>query len=109
MHDQAVSARTRILVVTERVFSRMIMDGPELTGIAAVLFDEFHERSRDSDFGLALALDVRSALRPELRLAVMSITLDGARIPVLMDNAPVIESAGHSYPVSIRYRPRKAG
>jgi len=105
--DQSVSVRTRILVVTEGVFNRMIMDDPKLTGIAAVLFDEFHERSLDADFGLALALDVRGALCPRLRLVVMSATLDGARVAALMENAPVIESTGHCCPVSIRYRPRK--
>lgn len=103
--DQAVSAQTRILVVTEGVFSRMVLDDPELPGIAAVLFDEFHERSLDADFGLALALDVRDALRSGLRLVVMSATLDGARVAALMNNAPVIESTGRSHPVTIRYRP----
>jgi len=105
--DQAVSAQTRILVVTEGVFSRMVLDDPELPGIAAVLFDEFHERSLDADFGLALALDVRDVLRPGLRLVVMSATLDGARVAALMNNALVIESTGRSHPVTIRYRPRK--
>lgn len=107
--EQAFSAQTRILVVTEGVFSRMIVDSPELPGIAAVLFDEFHKRSLDADFGLALALDVRAALRPDLRLAVMSATLDNARIAQLMGQAPVIESTGRSHPVCVRYCPRKAG
>ena len=75
--DSRQSARTRILIVTEGILARMILDDPELPGISAILFDEFHERSLDGDFGLALALDVQSALRPELRLLVMSATLDG--------------------------------
>src|SRR5690606_39794306 len=70
--ESRVSARTRILVVTEGVLARMILDDAELSGIAAILFDEFHERSLDGDFGLALALDVQGALRPDLRLLVMS-------------------------------------
>lgn len=104
--ESKVSARTRILVVTEGVFARMILDDPDLTDIAAVLFDEFHERSLDADFGLALALDVRGALRPDLKLLVMSATLDGARVARLLDDAPVIESKGRSFPIDIRYRPR---
>ncbi|MCW5697683.1 MAG: ATP-dependent helicase HrpB [Bauldia sp.] len=96
--DAKVSAATRIEVVTEGVFTRMILGDPELAGIAAVLFDEFHERSLDADLGLALALDAR-ALRPELRLLVMSATIDGARVARLIDGAPVIESAGRSFPV----------
>lgn len=106
--DSRYNAQTQILVVTEGVFARMILDDPELTGISAVLFDEFHERSLDADFGLALALDVQSALRPELKILVMSATLDGARVAQLLDNAPVVESAGRSFPVEIRYQERKA-
>jgi ATP-dependent helicase HrpB len=104
--ESRVSAKTRILVVTEGVLARMILDNAELPGIAAILFDEFHERSLDGDFGLALALDVQGALRPDLRLLVMSATLDGARVSRLLGNAPVIESAGRSYPVEIRHRDR---
>lgn len=102
------SARTRILVVTESILSRMILDNPDLPGVAAVLFDEFHERSLDGDFGLALALDVQGALRPDLRLLVMSATLDGARVAQLLGDAPVIESEGRAFPVEIRYRERTA-
>src|SRR5690606_14073358 len=102
------SAATKILVVTEGVLSRMILDDPELPGIAAVLFDEFHERSLDGDFGLALALDVQGALRPDLRLLVMSATLDGARVASLMGGAPVVESAGRAFPVELRHRERPA-
>lgn len=103
-----ISARTRIEVVTEGVFARMILDDPELKGIAAVLFDEFHERSLDGDLGLALALDAQSGLRPDLRLLVMSATLDGARIAKHMGEAPVIESQGRSFPVDTRYTARDA-
>ena len=106
--ESRVSAATKILVVTEGVLARMILDDPELSGIAAVLFDEFHERSLDGDFGLALALDVQGALRPDLRLLVMSATLDGARVARLLGNAPVVESEGRSFPVELRHRERPA-
>lgn len=107
--ENKVSARTKIIVVTEGVLARMILDDPELPGVAAVLFDEFHERSLDGDFGLALALDVQGALRPDLRLIVMSATLDGARVSRLLGGAPVIESEGRSFPVDIRHDERPAG
>lgn len=107
--ENRISARTRILVVTEGVLARMILDDPELPGVSAVIFDEFHERSLDGDFGLALALDVQGALRPDLRLLVMSATLDGARVAKLLDGAPVVESEGRSFPVEIRYEERPAG
>lgn len=105
--ESKVSARTKILVVTEGVFARMILDDPDLKGIAAVLFDEFHERSLDADFGLALALDVQAALRDDLKILVMSATLDGARVASLLGDAPVIESEGRAFPVETRYRERK--
>ncbi len=98
-----ISSKTRIEVVTEGVFSRMILDDPSLEGIAAVLFDEFHERSLDADFGLALALDAQAALREDLRILVMSATLDGARVAALLGNAPVIESLGRAFPVETIY------
>ena len=98
-----VSARTRIEVVTEGVFTRMILGDPGLTGVACVIFDEFHERSLDADLGLALALDAQSVLREDLRLLVMSATLDGAAVARLMGDAPVIESLGRAYPVETRY------
>ncbi|WP_222875649.1 ATP-dependent helicase HrpB [Terrihabitans soli] len=101
-----ISAKTRIEVVTEGVFARMILDDPELKGVAAVLFDEFHERSMDGDLGLALALDAQSALRPDLRLLVMSATLDGARVAKLLGDAQVVESLGRSFPVDTRYSAR---
>ncbi|MHA7774896.1 ATP-dependent helicase HrpB [Roseibium sp. M-1] len=101
--ETKVSAKTRIEVITEGVFTRLILDDPELTGVAAVLFDEFHERSLDGDLGLALALDVQSALREDLRLLLMSATLDAAGISKLLGDAPVIESKGRSFPVETRY------
>eukprot|EP00913_Durusdinium_trenchii_P011353 g10664.t1 len=105
--DTKVSAATRIEVVTEGVFSRMILDDPELNGVSAVIFDEFHERSLDADFGLALALDAQSALRDDLRLLVMSATLDTDRIAALLGGPPVIQSKGRSFPVEIRYKERE--
>ena len=107
--ESRMSARTRIMVVTEGVLARMILDDPELPGVSAVIFDEFHERSLDGDFGLALALDVQDALRPDLRLLVMSATLDGARVSTLLAGAPVIESQGRSYPVEVRHEERAPG
>ena len=98
-----VSSRTRVEVVTEGIFTRMILDDPALTGVAAVLFDEFHERSLDADLGLALALDAQGALREDLRILVMSATLDGARVARLLSDAPLIESAGRAFPVTTRH------
>ncbi|MGZ3361507.1 MAG: ATP-dependent helicase HrpB, partial [Xanthobacteraceae bacterium] len=103
-----ISRATRIEVVTEGVFTRLILDDPVLTGIAAVIFDEFHERSLDADLGLALARDVQQGLREDLKLLVMSATLDGARVGGLLGNAPVIESAGRAFPVETRYIGRDA-
>ncbi len=104
--DNRISAKTRIEVVTEGVFARMILDDPELLGVSTVIFDEFHERSLDGDFGLALALDVRNGLRDDLRLLVMSATLDVERISDLLKDAPVIKSLGRSFPIDIRYDER---
>ncbi len=103
--DARVGPRTRIEVVTEGLFTRRLLDDPELKGVSAVLFDEFHERSLDADLGLALALDA-AALRDDLRLLVMSATLDGARVAALMGDAPVVESLGRAYPVTTHYRDR---
>jgi ATP-dependent helicase HrpB len=103
-----VSRATRIEVVTEGIFSRQILDDPELTGVAAVLFDEFHERSLDADLGLALARDAQTGLREDLRILVMSATLDGARVAKLLGDAPVISSEGRAFPVETRYLGRKA-
>ncbi|WP_181700331.1 ATP-dependent helicase HrpB [Chthonobacter albigriseus] len=104
--DSRVSAGTRIEVLTEGVFTRMIVDDPGLDGVAAVLFDEFHERSLDGDLGLALTLDSMGALRDDLRVIVMSATIDGARVARLLDDAPVITSEGRAYPVETRHMAR---
>jgi ATP-dependent helicase HrpB len=106
--DSKRSARTRILVLTEGIFRNRIQADPELAGVSAVLFDEVHERSLDSDFGLALALDAQAALRPELRLLAMSATLDGEHFAALMGGAPVIESQGRSHPIELRHLGRSA-
>lgn len=98
-----VSAATRIEVVTEGVFTRMVLADPELAGVACVIFDEFHERSLDADLGLALARDAQRVLREDLRLLVMSATLDGAAVARLLDAAPVVESLGRMFPVETRY------
>ena len=101
--ETRVSAATRIEVVTEGVFTRMILDDPGLEGVAAVLFDEFHERSLDADLGLAFAGDAQQLLRPDLRLVVMSATLDPAPIAAMLGDAPVIVSQGRMFPVQTRY------
>ncbi|HEY8617641.1 ATP-dependent helicase HrpB [Phenylobacterium sp.] len=98
-----VSAATRIEVVTEGVFTRMLLADPELPGVSAVIFDEFHERSLDADLGLALARDTQGVLRDDLRLLVMSATLDGAAVARLLGDAPVVESQGRAFPVETRY------
>lgn len=102
-----VSRATRIEVVTEGIFTRQILDDPELSGVAAVLFDEFHERSLDADLGLALARDAQTGLREDLRILVMSATLDGARVAKLLGDCPVISSEGRAFPVDTRYLGRK--
>src|SRR3954469_21134504 len=101
--ETRVGKRTRIEVVTEGVFTRMLQSDPALEGVAAVLFDEYHERSLHADTGLAFALDAQENLAPELRLLVMSATLDGAAVGRLLGDAPVISAAGRMYPVEIRY------
>lgn len=95
--------RVAVEVITEGVFTRMILDDPELKGVAAVLFDEFHERSLDADLGLALALDARAALRPDLKIVVMSATLETRSVAKLLGEAPIIESKGRAFPVETRY------
>ena len=94
--------------MTEGVFTRLILDDPELKGVAAVLFDEFHERSLDADLGLALARDAQQGLREDLKILVMSATIDGARVAALLGQAPVIESQGRAWPVETRYLGRDA-
>jgi ATP-dependent helicase HrpB len=101
--ESRVSAHTRIEVVTEGVFTRMIQADPALAGAAGVIFDEFHERSLEGDLGLALALDAQAGLREDLRLLVMSATLEAARISSLMDDAPVVTAEGRLYPIATRY------
>ncbi len=102
---------TRIEVVTEGVLTRMIQSDPDLPGVACLIFDEFHERSLNADLGLALALEIREALRPDLRLLVMSATLDAAPVAALMGDAPVLTAEGRSHPVETVWlpRPRPAG
>jgi ATP-dependent helicase HrpB len=101
--DSKRSARTRIVVMTEAIFVSTIVGDPELVGVSAVLFDEAHERHLDSDLGLALAIEARAVLRPDLRLLVMSATIDGARFADLLGDAPLIESAGRAHPLTIRW------
>ena len=100
--DSRIGPATRVEVLTEGIFTRMIADDPELGGVAAVLFDEVHERNLDGDLGLALALDVRGALRPDLRLVAMSATMDGARYAELL-GGPVIESEGRMFAVELKH------
>jgi ATP-dependent helicase HrpB len=107
--DTRISTKTRIEVVTEGVFTRMVLEEPDLGGVSAVLFDEFHERSLDADFGLALALDVQSGLREDLRILVMSATLDIERVADILDHPPAIVSQGRSFPIEIRHRDRPPG
>jgi ATP-dependent helicase HrpB len=107
--DTKVSARTRIEVVTEGVFTRMALSSPDLEGVDCVIFDEFHERALEADFGVALALDIQSGLREDLRILVMSATLDTSRVARLLEDCPVIESLGRSHPVEIRHLDRPAG
>ncbi|WP_022824275.1 ATP-dependent helicase HrpB [Hymenobacter norwichensis] len=100
--ESKVSARTRIEVITEGILTRLIQDDPALEGVAAVVFDEFHERSLRADLGLALTLDVQAVLRPELRILVMSATLEAERLGAWL-NAPVVTSAGFLFPVETHY------
>ena len=96
---------TRIEVITEGILTRMIQHNPELPGVKMLIFDEFHERSLQADLGLALALDVREALRDDLKILVMSATLDSRRISRLLGNAPVVKSEGRVFPVETLHRP----
>ncbi len=101
--DSKRSAKTRVLVMTEAIFVSTLLNDPELSGVSAVLFDEAHERHLDSDLGLALAIESQSVLREDLRLVVMSATLDGARFASLLGDAPVVESEGKAWPLTIRW------
>ncbi|MBP6330153.1 MAG: ATP-dependent helicase HrpB, partial [Dokdonella sp.] len=105
-HESKVSAATRIEVITEGILTRMLQDDPELPTVGAILFDEFHERHLHGDLGAALALDVQASLRPDLRLVIMSATLDGERIARWFD-APRLTSAGRSFPVRIEHPPAR--
>jgi ATP-dependent helicase HrpB len=104
--DRAISDRTRVEVVTEGLLVRRLQSDPGLEGVAAVLFDEAHERNLDTDLALALCLDLQRALRPELRLLAMSATLDIARFASVLGDCPVVESLGRAFPVSVVHRAR---
>ena len=104
--DTRVSSATRIEVLTEGILTRLIQEDPELSGIDTVIFDEFHERSIHADLALALCLDIRSALREDLKLLVMSATMDASKVSALLGSAPIIESPGRRYPVRTVYRKR---
>lgn len=104
--DSKVSAQTRIEVITEGVLTRLLQTDPGLSGVGLVIFDEFHERSLQADLGLALCLDVRAGLRDDLRLLLMSATLDGEAAATLLGDAPLLCSESRSYPVELRYLPR---
>ncbi|MDC6625800.1 ATP-dependent RNA helicase HrpB, partial [Leclercia adecarboxylata] len=104
--DSCTSAQTRLEVVTQGVLTRMLQNDPLLEGIGGIIFDEFHERSLEADVGLALALDVQASIREDLRLLVMSATLDvEALMGVLGEQVPIIECQGRQYPVTTFYRP----
>ncbi|HET8625305.1 MAG TPA: ATP-dependent helicase HrpB, partial [Gemmatimonadales bacterium] len=107
--DTKVSPQTRIEVVTEGVLTRMLQSDPLLEAVGLLVFDEFHERSLHADLGLALALHARLLVRPDLRLLVMSATLDAGPVSALLGNAPVISAHGRSFPVETRYRPVREG
>jgi ATP-dependent helicase HrpB len=106
--EARIGAATRIEVVTQGILTRMIQDTPDLPGIGALIFDEFHERSLDADLGLALALQARATLRPDLRLLVMSATLDGGPVAAFMGGAPVVTAEGRAFPVETRWLSRPA-
>ena len=106
--ESRVSDATRIEVVTEGILTRMLQDDPELPEVGAIVFDEFHERHLPGDLGAALALDVQAGLRPDLRIVVMSATLEGSRVAEWLD-APVVRSEGRAFPVRIDYPPLGRG
>jgi ATP-dependent helicase HrpB len=106
--ESKVGKETRLEIVTEGILTRMLQDDAALTGIGAVIFDEFHERSIHADLGLALTLDVQTNLRPELRILIMSATLDGAAVATLLGDAPVIESEGRTFSVDTKYLDRQS-
>lgn len=102
-HERALSSATRIEVITEGVLTRRLQHDPELEGVGLIIFDEFHERNIHSDLGLALSRDVQHGLRPDLRLLLMSATLDSEHIAARLDNCPVLKSTGRAHPVSVYY------
>ncbi|WP_413205259.1 ATP-dependent helicase HrpB [Rhodospirillum sp. A1_3_36] len=104
--DSKISARTLVEVVTEGILTRRLQGDPELAGVGCVILDEFHERSLNTDLALALLREVQGALRPDLRLLVMSATLDAAAVSALLDDAPVVDSPGRAFPVAVRHLPR---
>lgn len=104
--DSKTSAATRVEVVTEGILTRMIQSDPDLTGIGAIIFDEFHERSLNADLGLALSWEIRSILRPDLMILVMSATLDAGPVAAMLDDAPVITSEGRAFPVTSHHLPK---
>jgi ATP-dependent helicase HrpB len=106
--ERRIGPRTRIEVITEGLLTRRLQSDPELPGVGLVVFDEFHERSLDVDLALALALEARATLSPELRVLVMSATLDTAAVARLLGGAPVVESGGRLHPVEVKYRPVRA-
>jgi hypothetical protein len=107
--ESKVSSRTRIEVVTEGILTRRLQSDPELADVGLLIFDEFHERSLDADLGLALALDIQRALRPDLKILVMSATLDDQAVAAVLGNAPVLASAHRPFPVETRYLSAPAG
>ncbi|MCU0621129.1 MAG: hypothetical protein MUC69_06470, partial [Gemmatimonadales bacterium] len=102
-HDRRVGPRTRVEVVTEGILARMLEDDPALERYGLVIFDEFHERSLHADLGLALTLESQQVLRPDLRVLVMSATLDGVGVARLLGNCPVVRSVGRAFPVTLRH------
>ncbi|EPX87282.1 HrpA-like helicase [Rubellimicrobium thermophilum DSM 16684] len=106
--ESRVGPATRIEVLTEGILTRMIRDAPDLPGVSCVIFDEFHERNLPADLGLAFAIEARTALRPDLRLIVMSATLDTGQVAAWM-GAPVVTAEGRAFPVELRWLPRPLG
>ena len=105
--ERRVSKATRIEVVTDGILTRRLQRDPTLEGVALVVFDEFHERHLQADLGLALTLDVREGLRPDLRVLVMSATLDSGAVSALLGDAPVVSSRGRSFPIDLHWMPRR--
>jgi ATP-dependent helicase HrpB len=106
--DSRVGPKTRIEVLTEGLLTRRLQSDPALEGVGLVIFDEFHERSLNADLALALTLETQAALNENLKILVMSATLDGARVAKLLDGAPIVRSEGRLYPIETRYVPQPA-